>query len=194
MELEYIDENLNRILQNPDSVLYLRPDDIGNKRALFAMVKEEEGVYKKLQITKEQSKMSFPWEPIYWFYRGPGYLLLKNFMSFHNIFALNTANLDGFKVEALDESRFFDIVIFAVFNDGSATFVKRQRKKRFEKEGGIQTYINLLKQYKDYEPKHESFKFIESYDNGTNTFIIPELQEKVIEQPNVKKLSKNNNI
>ena len=26
--LQYIDENLNRIIQNPDSVMYLRPYDI----------------------------------------------------------------------------------------------------------------------------------------------------------------------
>ena len=38
--LQYIDENLNRIIQNPDSVMYLRPYKIGNKRALFAIVKK----------------------------------------------------------------------------------------------------------------------------------------------------------
>ena len=53
VQLEYIDENLSEIMQNPDSVLYLRPYDVGNKRALFAMVKEEQGVYRKVQITKE---------------------------------------------------------------------------------------------------------------------------------------------
>ena len=71
VQLEYIDENLSEIMQNPDSVLYLRPYDVGNKRALFAMVKEEQGVYRKVQITKEQSKMSFPFEPICCFYEGP---------------------------------------------------------------------------------------------------------------------------
>ena len=32
--------------------MYLRPYDIKNKRALFAIVKEEQGVYKKIQISK----------------------------------------------------------------------------------------------------------------------------------------------
>ena len=50
VQLEYIDENLNRIIQNPDSVLYLRPYNVGNKRAWGAMVKEEQGVYRKVQI------------------------------------------------------------------------------------------------------------------------------------------------
>ncbi len=70
MPLVYIDKNLNNIIENSNNVLYLRPYDIGYKRALFAIVKEEQGVYKKVQLTKEQSKMSFPWEPIYWFYNG----------------------------------------------------------------------------------------------------------------------------
>ena len=83
MQLEYIDENLQEIMSNPDSVMYLRQYDIGRKRALFAIVKEKQGIYKKVQITKEQSKSNFPFEPIYWFYKGPGYLYLKNFIVFN---------------------------------------------------------------------------------------------------------------
>ncbi|MBP3635793.1 MAG: hypothetical protein J6J17_05020 [Bacilli bacterium] len=188
MQLEYIDENLNRIMQNPDSVLYLRPYDIGNKRALFAMVKEEQGVYRKVQITKEESKMTFPFETLYWFYNGPGYFFLKNFICFDNSLALNSTNLDGFKAKDLDESKIFNVGIFATFDDGSATFVIRERKKRFEKQGGIQSYIDLLRQYKEYEPKHDTYEFIERYSTDDYTFVIPKLQEKIEEHPKVKKL------
>lgn len=80
--LEYIDKNLNRIIQKPDSVMYLKPYKIGNKRALFAIVKKEQGVYEKVQISKEYSEMNFPFEPIYWFYKGPGYFYLKDFLCF----------------------------------------------------------------------------------------------------------------
>lgn len=192
MQLDYIDENLNRIIQNPDSVLYLRPYDVGNKRALFAMVKEDRGVYRKIQITKEQSKMNFPWEPLYWFSRGPGYFYLKDFIVINqNNLALNTTNLDGFKPKILDESKIFNVGVFATFNDGSATFVIRERAKKFEKQGGIQPYIDLLKQYKEYEPKHDTYKFIESYGAADDIFVIPELQEKTEEQPKVKKLIPN---
>lgn len=52
MPLVYIDKNLNNIIENSNNVLYLRPYDIGYKRALFAIVKEEQGVYKKIQLTK----------------------------------------------------------------------------------------------------------------------------------------------
>ena len=189
MQLEYIDQNLNRIMQNSDSVLYLRPDNIGNKRALFAMIKVEKGVYEKLQITKEQSKMTFPFEPLYLFYRGPGYLFLKNYIIFNNFLALNSTNLDGFKVENLGEHKIFSVGIFATFIDGSSTFVIRERKNKFEKHGGIQPYINLMRQYKEYEPKYDTYEEIECYCIGDNTFVIPKLQEKLKEQTNVKKIS-----
>lgn len=186
----YIDENLNRIMQNPDSVLYLRPYDIGNKRALFAMVREEKGVYKKVQITKEESKMTFPFEPIYCLYNGPGYFYLNNFIVLNsNTFALNTTNLDGFfKVKPLVGDK---IGVFATFSDGSATFVWSERPKKFEKKGGIQPYIDLLKKYKEYEPKHDTYKYIESFDEVDGLFVIPELQTKIEEQSMVKKLIPN---
>lgn len=187
MQLVYIDDNLNRILQNPESVLYLRPYDVGNKRALFAMVKEEEGVYRKVQITKEESKLTFPFEPLYWFYHGPGYFFLRDFICINNSLALNATKLDGFKTKELDEKKVFNVGVFATFDDGSATFVIRERKKKFEKQGGIQSYIDLLRQHKEYEPKHDTYELIEHYgtdDDGT--FVIPKLQGD--EQPKVKKL------
>lgn len=193
MQLQYIDENLNKIIQNLDSVMYLRPYYIRNKEELFAIVKEAQGVYKKVQITKEQAKMNFPFEPIYWFYHGPGYFYLKDFIVFDNWIALNTTNLDGFKHKTLDKSKVFKVGVFATFNDGSATFVKRQTLKEFEKKGGIQAYMALLKQHKEYEPKYDTYKYIEGYSYNEDTFIIPELQQKMEEQPKVKKLTKDNN-
>lgn len=175
MQFQYIDENLNRIMQNPDSVMYLRPYDIGNKKALFAVVREEQGIYKKIQITKEQSKMIFPIEPMCSFYNGPGYLYLNNFIVFDNDIALNITNLEGFKHKILEDNKLFNIGIFATFNDGSATFVTRNTKKEFQKKGGIQSYIDLLKQHKEYEPKYNTYKYIEGFNAGDNTFVIPEL-------------------
>ena len=188
MQFEYIYENLNKILQNPDSILYFKPYDVGNKRALFAMVKEDQGIYKKVQITKEQSKMNFPWEPIYWFYKGPGYICLKNFMSLNNWVALNATHLDGFKQKTLNNHKIFNVGVFATFADGSSTFITRKTIKEFQKKGGIQSYIDLLKQYKQYEPQHDTYKFIEGHDCIDNTFIIPELQNKK-EESKVKKLT-----
>lgn len=190
--LQYIDENLNKIMQSSDNVLYLRPYDIGNKKALFAIVKEGQGVYKKVQITKEQSKMTFPFEPIYWFYKGPGEFYLKDFIVICNFLALNVKYLDGFKSKPLDECKIFNVGIFATFNDGSATFVKRNTAKEFKRNGGIQSYIDLLKQHKEYDPKHDTYEIIECYSHNDDTFIIPELQQKTEEQPKVKKLTKDN--
>ena len=188
---EYIDENLNKIIQNPDSVLYLEPDNVGRKKALFAMIRESEGVYKKIQITEEQSNWTFPFEPIYCFYKGAGHSFLKNFISFYNIRALNISNLDGFKYEKYDDRK-VNIYIYATFCDGTAAFVKRLPEKQFLKEGGIEAYINLLRQHKEYDPQHENYQIIECYNNDDNTFIIPELQSKIENQSKVRTLSIDN--
>lgn len=63
--------------------------------------------------------------------------------------------------------------------------------KKIWKKGGIQPYIDLLKKYKEYEPKHDTYKFIESVDEVDGLFVIPELQTKIEEQQMVKKLIPN---
>ena len=136
--------------------------------------------------------MTFPWEPIYWLYKGPGYFYLNNFIVLNlNNIALNTTNLDGFKAKSLGEDKILNVGVFATFNDGSATFVRRERAKKFEKKGGIQPYIDLLKKYKEYEPQHDTYKYIESVSEVDGLFVIPELQEKVQEKPKVKKIIPN---
>ena len=198
MYLEYIDENLKKIMENQDNILYIRTEEVDNKRALFATIKEDEGVYRKFQITKAQSRMQFPWEPLYWFHEGPGYLLLNNFIILNNNnLALNKDHLEGFKSKELDNNKIFNTGVFATFDDGSATFVRREKAKKFEKQGGIQKYIDLLKQYKEYNPKYDTYEIIEAYkvsnspNNNIFTFIIPELQAKTEEKPKTKKLTNN---
>ena len=179
MPFSYIDENLTQILQNPDSVLYLKPYDVGKKRALFAILKEGQGIYKKIQITKEQSKGDFPWEPIYQFFKGPGYLYFNNFIVMnHNWIALNLTNLEGFKEKILSE-KFYKIAIYALFNDGSATLVTREGEKKFQKQGGINAYLDLLKKYKKINTTHETYQWIDGYvSESETTVIVPELQEE----------------
>lgn len=187
---EYIDENLNIVMQNPDSVMYLRPYDIGNKRALFAVIREDQGVYKKVQITKEQSKMRFPFEPIYYFYNGPGYFLLKDFIAFDNSLALNPTHLDGFRFKEIENDKIFKIGVFATFSDGSATPIIRNTKREFNKKGGLQFYIDELKKYKDCEQQYETYQIIECFSTDDDTFVIPELQQA--QKGPVRKLTENN--
>lgn len=175
MQLEYIDDNLQEIMANPDSVLYLKPYDIKNKKALFAIVKGQNGIYKKLQITKEQSKLSFPFEPIYWFYQGPGYLYLKDFIVLDNWLALNTTNLDGFRSYKIDDYKKYNMAIYALFSDGSATFITRENEKKYNKNGHLDSYYNLLKQYKEPNIQQETYYCIDNYINERNTIVIPEL-------------------
>ena len=167
------------------------------------MVKEGQGIYRKVQLTVEESKLTFPFEPLYYFYNYPMLmtLLLKKFIWFNNTLALNITNLDSFKAIDLKESKIFNVGVYATFNDGSATYVIRDTRKKFEKQGGIQSYTDLLKKHKKDEQKNYTYKtddiyytcypsitheFIENYSVGENMFVIPKLQE---EQPNVKKLT-----
>ena len=62
--------------------------------------------------------------------------------------ALNTTHLDGFKVKSLGEDKILNVEVLATFNDGSATFVQREKAKKFKKQGGIESYIDLLRKYK----------------------------------------------
>lgn len=66
-----------------------------------------------------------------------------------------------------------------------------KNQKNSKKKGGIQPYIDLFKKYKEYEPKHDTYKYIESFDEVDGLFVIPELQTKIEEQPMVKKLIPN---
>ena len=198
-QIEFIDENVNRIMQNPDSVLYIKPYDVGKKIALFAMVREGQGVYRNIQLSKEQSKLTFPFEPIYWFYKGAGHWFLKKDrdICFDNVMVINTTNLEGFKEKPLEGTRVFNVGIFATFSDGTAAFVKRQSQKEFKKRGGIQPYIDLLQNYKEYNPQHEHYKILDYYIQGNNSsdaIVIPEFQFDEDGQSQVRKLTKDNEL
>ena len=162
--LQYIDDNLTKIIKNPESVLYIKPFDVKNKIALFAVMKEKPGVYRKIQITKDQSKETFPLEPIYWLNQGPAYFILKDFISLSdNWLAVNTTNMDGFKEKKLDDDRRYNIGIFAMFSDGSATFITRESEKSLRKWSGIASYNNRLKPFKNPNLQHEKY-----YSIGAN--------------------------
>ncbi len=186
----YISDNLEEILENPNRVLYLRRGDVGNKRALFAIIKQEDGVYKKLQITKEQGKGIFPTEPFYVFKQGPGYNFLDGFICIDNMIVLNMYHLENFVAEQLDEKKNPLIGIYAGFDDGSATLATAVKGKNFIKSNGIEAYRNILKELKGYDPKHDTYQVIESIIFDNDTLVIPELQGKKDDLPLTRKLTK----
>ena len=168
--INYIDENLEKVINNPDKVLYLRTYDVRNKSALFAVLKEDTGIYKKVQITKEQSKMIYPWEPLLWFDTSAAEnLLLKDFI------ILNSNNIDGFKI--IKNGNFgYNIEIYAVFSDGTATFVRREREKTFNRNGGIDSFNKLLENYNDNKVNNK-YHIIEFFAvNGSDIIEIPNLR------------------
>lgn len=172
---QYIDKNLQEVIKNPQNVMFIKPLYKKNKLALYAIVKEKEGIYKKVQLTKEQNKLEFPFEPICHFYNGPGYFYLKDFLIFNNWIAVNIFNLDGFESVPWGE-RNKNTSVYAVFNDGSAVFVDVKNTKKFGKDGGLQKYTDLLKPYKEPSLTHDTYEVIEYYDNENDTFVIPKLK------------------
>lgn len=178
MLFEYIDENLKEVIENPQNVILIKPLANKNKMALYAIIKEKPGIYKKLQLTKEQYKMEFPFEPICHFYNGPGYLYLKQFLIFYNWIAVNITQLEGFRQTPLGKKN-KQVGVYALFADGSATLVGIEKQKRFEKNGGIQKYTDLLTPYQESVLTHDDYKVIEYYDVKDDTFVIPELQNIV---------------
>lgn len=184
----YIDENLNKILKSPESVLFIRPLDVGKKKALFAIVKEDEGIYRHIQITKEMSNSNFPFDPIYLLYNDRGDELLKNFIkpTCDSDLALNIHHLEGFKIVKLEQYKILNIGIYAIFEDGTATFVTRERKKYFQKHGGIKPYVRSLEKYDEYIPQHDMYYCIEHHYLKDNIYVVPELLHKENEQSKAK--------
>lgn len=177
MKLKYINENLTKVIENPESVMYIKPYVVGDNKALFAVIKEDEGIYKKIQLTKFQSIYSFPIEPFYYFL--PAYYFLKDFTIYDNLAAFNINFFDGFKSKLLTNNTYNNLGIFATFNDGSATFISEDNDTTFQYKGGIKKYENLLEPRVPINQTHDTYEIIESYGNDENdTFVIPCLKNK----------------
>lgn len=173
MTLNYIDESLEKITENLENVLYIKPYNIGHKRALFAVVKEGAGIYKKIKITKEESGLTFPFEPLLLFDN----FLLKDFIVLNsNNLALNKNWIDGFKIIKHDFNR-SNIDIYAVFSDKSATFVRTEREKTFNKNGGIDSFNKFLENYNADKVNNNEYRIIEYYfPDDSNIIEIPILK------------------
>ena len=174
----YITNNLKEVL-NTEKVLCIKPYRIENEKAMFAWIKVNEGVYTRIQITELQSECFFPFEPI----RNLG-VHLDNFLIISDAVALNRDYLEGFTTISIPNNEKYT-VISATFNDGSLIPILADRKKRFDKKGGITRYNKYINHY---NPKFTSYYNIDYY-NKEGISIIPQLQSK-LDNPKVKALIK----
>lgn len=192
MRFEYIDDNLLSIMNNPDNVMYIKPYNMGKKFALFAMVKEDDGVYRKVQLTLPQTKFNFPKDPILIFSQGLGRFYLKNFFMFDNSVAFNKKYFVGFKCKTVSERFYFNLGIFAIFNDGTATLVVCDNERKFRFHGGYKKYDDFLSEHgKEFKLTNVPHEIIESYREDEDTFVIPNLQQnkqKVYKKDNYKQI------
>lgn len=72
-----------------------------------------------------------------------------------------------------------NIDIYAVFNDGSATFVRGERENIFNRKGGIDYFNQLLEHYIDNRVNNSEYKIIECYPvKDSDLFAIPHLMSQ----------------
>ena len=193
MQFNYIEENLLKIIENPESVMYIKAFDTGKNRALFAVVKEGEGSYRKIQITKGQSRLNFPVNPIDIFNNDFG-SYLENFIIFDKLIAFNKSHFEGLKTKPLNNKTYFNLGVFAIFDDGTATHIINDNDKKFEENGGTLGYRKLLdKKDISFSSSRDTYEIIEFYSGDDDTFIIPSLKQnnnkqKVYTRDNYKKV------
>lgn len=191
MNLTYINENVKEVIQNMDKVLFLRKYKVGKNFALFAVVREDPGVYRRIQLSKPMSDWVYPYDALYYFFDGPGYFYDDKFMFFHDAnWGFNAQKVEGFGYMNLENYKINNVGVYAKFFDGSATRIIRKTPRNFKKTGGVQPYINILKQYKECEENSvliDPCKIISWDDKDDDTLVIPSLHEKTVEEPMVRK-------
>ena len=173
---EFKTDNIKEILNNLDNVLYITPDyrkqiEYVDEWALFAIIKEEKGVYKKVQITTFMSCQNFKITDVFnRFIEEYTSNCLKDFILLKgNATLLNPAHFKGFNYSLLNEKH---TRIYALFNDGVATHIDH--------------YENDMKPYLVKDSK-DNYEIIEDYCFGIMEHCtIPKLKEKT----KTKKLSK----
>ena len=177
MWLYFIDKNIKEVRKNLKNILYIRPYDIDSKRALFAVIKEEKGIYRRIQITEEMSKWNFPFETLNMFFEGPGHSFIKDFIILRQSnLAINKTNLEKFGYIKLNGYKIYNIGICALFNDGVAT-----RIDHYEED--MKPYLTKESNFID------NYEIIENYCYGImERCVIPKLKEK--EETKTKKLTK----
>lgn len=165
------DENIERVIENKNNILCFKPFDVENKRALYAVLKENDNLYYKTQITESQPKIAFPYNPIYFLGEYTDFDF-NDYVNINNHATFNSNYLEGFKYKfAINDKNCF---LYATFNTGVATYIQREKINGFLKHNGIEPYIELLEKYKEFNPKHDFYKILEYYDKGNGYFDVGE--------------------
>lgn len=171
---EFKSDNIKEILNNLSNVLYIYPDyrkqiEYVEEWALFAIIREEKGVYKKVQMTTFMSSQIFKITDVYSkFIEEYTSNYLKDFILLNgNATVLNPAHFKGFN--------YYQSNIYALFNDGVVT-----RIDHYEED--MKPYLTKESNFID------NYEIIENYCYGImERCVIPKLIEK--EEIKTKKLT-----
>jgi len=177
LNIKFYDDALNKI-KNPKNVLLIRPVAERSKMWLRAIVKNGEGEYESVELSKPQWKMDFPFEPMLslQFYLGKYYF--DNFIIDDNFRALNKEQFVGFcSINYIGNPKL--VAICAEFKDGSASVYQNQKKKYFNKKGIYQ--LRKFLKSNGIEPRYgEEAKvydtLIDRFLDGDGKAVIPTLK------------------
>lgn len=177
LNISFKENGMNKI-KDPRNVLLIKPVGEGSKMWLRAIVKIGEGEYEAVDITKPQSVLSFPFEPMLSLQYYLGKYYLDNFIIDDNMHALNREYFTGFYSAGYDNDP-KRVAICAKFKDGSSSIYCRQKKKYFDKKG----IYKLRKFLKDnglepgYGSPTSSDNLIERFLDDKGVAVIPSLRE-----------------
>ena len=187
--LRYNSENLNRVLNSPNT-LYFKSCSVGLKCNICSVFSKEPGIYEKVIITEPQNFMLYPLDPLYRLYTENKSKFSEKYIQFNRKYTeivINKNNLNY--IECIYHNNSRKVAILARFNDRSCTIIDIQSKKFFER------YI--LERYKTILGNHSSLRFeeseniwcypiIEKYieDNIANIPILQNLKQKTYRRRN----------
>ncbi|MFQ6723978.1 MAG: hypothetical protein ACLRFE_01405 [Clostridia bacterium] len=158
---DYIEENLEKI-KNPNDVNIIKPAKLDRGYELWARINNGE----KIQLTEPKSKMTFPFEPIYWLAREQfGKFYFKDFGMIDNYVAINKNHLK--ELQYLDSQKLDPkgkrVGLYVCFDDGLTIFLAEPTKKYFLNKLKPEMEQKFGMQFKDVTQEAIDKKELEKY-------------------------------
>ena len=158
---DYIEENLEKI-KNPNDVDIIKPIKADKGYELWARINNGEAV----KLTKSMSKMTFPFEPIYWLAREVfGKFYFEDFGIVDNFVAINKNHLTELKY--LDSQKLDPkgkrVGLYVCFDDGNMVFLAEPTRKYFLNKLKTEMEEKFGMQFKDVTQEAIDKRELEMY-------------------------------
>lgn len=158
---DYIEENLEKI-KNPNDVNIIKPRKVDKGYELWARINNGEAV----KLTKSMSKITFPFEPIYWLAREVfGKFYFKDFGVVDNFVAINKNHLKELQYLDLQklDTKGKRVGLYGRFDDGLIMFLAEPTRKYFFNKWKPEMEQKFGMQFKDVTQEAIDKKELEKY-------------------------------